>query len=137
LSYCVIDASVAVAWSIESETTDAIEALFERVGDEGATIPRLWLIETLNALLAAERRGRISGNQVEGDLLDFEMMRLTYDVFVPRDLWRQTLLLARRQGLTIYDATYLELAIREALPLATLDKALIVAARAEGVELVI
>ena len=137
MTICVIDASVAVAWAIESEGSGSIDRLFERIGEEGAMVPRLWLIETSNALLMAERRGRISDEQLEGHLSDFERIRLTYDVWVARDLWRETLEFARRHRLTVYDATYLELALRTNLPLATLDRELAVAARREGVDVLI
>ena len=66
-------------------------------------------------------------------LRDISRLAITVDSS-PNEI--QVLTLARRHRLTVYDAAYLELALREGLPLATLDEALASAARAETVLLI-
>lgn len=65
-------------------------------------------------------------------LLDLERFPLEIDASTNDVAWSETLTLADRHNLTVYDAAYLELAMRRALPLATLDTRLADAARAEG-----
>jgi predicted nucleic acid-binding protein len=131
----VVDNSVALAWCFSDERTDAIMALLDRVAEEGAAAPGLWPIEALNGLMAAERRGRIDAaarRRLAGFLQD---LPITIDEETAHRTWTATAALAEAHGLTAYDATYLELAQRLGLPLATSDRALIAAARAVGVPL--
>ena len=134
MSPFVVDCSVAVAWLFEDEVTPATDALLERLKDGGAMVPGLWRLELGNVLAGAERRGRISRSQVAAyiDLLD--RLPIVTDGETENRAFRETLLLARQQGLTTYDACYLELAMRRGLELATLDKALVRAARRVEVE---
>jgi predicted nucleic acid-binding protein len=129
----VIDASIALAWCFRDEQSGDVMALLDRVHDETAMVPPLWRVEVANALLMAERRRRVEQAEVERliELLS-ELPIVVDDVSSGHD-WSDTLLLARNDRLTLYDATYLELAMREGLPLATLDTDLAVAARRHGV----
>jgi predicted nucleic acid-binding protein len=128
MSGFVLDCSIAVSWCFEDEASPATDALLERVRDEGALIPALWHLELGNVLLQAERRGRIEPSDV-GLRLDLLMTLpiLTDDGGTARAL-REVLTLARAEKLTTYDAAYLELAMRQGLPLATKDHLLIQAA---------
>lgn len=129
----VVDNSVALAWCFEDEQTDAIMALLDRVADAGAVAPQLWPIEALNGLLTAERRGRVDiakRRRLAGFL---RQLPIEIDDETATQTWTATAELAERHALTAYDAAYLELAQRRALPLATSDVALINAARAAGV----
>jgi len=129
----VVDNSVALAWCFEDEQTVGIMALLDRVAEVGAIAPQLWPIEALNGLLTAERRGRI-GRDVRQRLAGFlQELPIRIDEETASRSWTTTAHLAERHGLTAYDATYLELAMRRGLPLATSDTALIAAARAVGV----
>ena len=131
----VLDNSVALAWCFEGEQTDAIMALLDRVTDSGATAPQLWPVEALNGLLTAERRGRIDAatrRRLAGFLQD---LPISIDDEPATRVWTMTSALAEAHRLTAYDATYLELALRLGVPLATGDRNLTVAAREAGVPL--
>jgi predicted nucleic acid-binding protein len=100
-----------------------------------AHVPALWLWETANVLVQAERRGRISPAAIRTYLGLLEGLPISIDQPSTASIWHDTLALARSHRLTSYDAAYLELSLRRGLPLATRDKALQAAARLEGVPL--
>jgi predicted nucleic acid-binding protein len=129
----VIDSSIALTWCFEDEATPETDALFERVRDGGAIVPGLWHLELGNVLLQAERRGRIGGPDVAARLDLIAELPISVDQETTIRAWRETLALARSERLTVYDATYLELARRRHLPLWTLDGELALAAVRRGV----
>lgn len=105
---------------------------------EGAkpVVPALWRFEVSNAVVVAERRGRVTPGQVKtlaADLEEFEDFAEIDPLAVRYSILIET---ARRARLTVYDATYLELAARRRLPLATLDDRLREAGRKDGLELI-
>jgi predicted nucleic acid-binding protein len=117
----VLDNSVAVAWCFEDEQTPALLALLQRTAESGAFAPALWPLEAANALLVAERRGRL-GRDRRRRLCGFlKAMPITLDPDTAAQAWTTTAGLAERFGLSAYDAAYLELAERLDLPLASLD----------------
>ncbi len=120
----VIDASLTLTWYFDDETTPATEALLDRVSETGAVVPGLWRLEVANAFQSALRRKRISAVYRDESLAELAQLPVTIDNDTDTYAWTTTLRLAERFGLTIYDATYLELAQRRSLPLATLDKEL-------------
>jgi predicted nucleic acid-binding protein len=129
----VLDASVTVSWFLpDEEHRDALDA-WRRSADEEVHVPLHWWFEVRNTMLMGERRNRISEHMTTHSLNRLSLLPITVE---PRPDEADVLDVARRWRLTFYDATYLELARRKALPLATLDRELIVAARSEGVELV-
>lgn len=130
----VLDNSVALAWCFEDEQTPAIMALLDRVTETGATAPMLWPLEALNGLLAAERRRRLDAPRRAQLAALLHALPITIDTETAERAWATTAELAERFGLSVYDATYLELALRRALPLATQDRALRAAAVASGVD---
>ncbi len=131
----VLDNSVALAWCFEDDQTAAIMGLLDRVTETGAVAPQLWPVEALNGLLTAERRGRIDG-AVRQRLAGFlRELPINIDDETAIRVWTATAQLAEQHRLTAYDATYLELALRLGLPLATSDKPLIAAAQTAGVTL--
>ena len=133
MSALVIDSSAALSWCFEDEASPETDAVFEQVRDQGAVVPGLWHLEVANVLLQAERRGRITTGDVAMCLeLIADLPIMTDDETIAR-AWREILALARAQGLTTYDATYLELAIRRGPPLVTRGEALIAAAERTGV----
>jgi predicted nucleic acid-binding protein len=133
VSALVIDSSAALSWCFEDQASPGSDALFEEVRDQGAVVPGLWHLEVANVLLQAEKRGRITAADVVMRLeLIAELPIMTDDETIAR-AWREMLALARAEGLTTYDATYLELAVRRGLPLVTRDEALIAAAKRSGV----
>lgn len=130
----VLDCSVAVAWCFDDEASPPLDALLDRVQRDGAVVPPLWTIEITNVLVHASRNGRIAPQAVQERLGLFDMLRIETDAAGTGAGWRGTVLaLATAETLTAYDATYLELAIRRGLPLATSDKALRRAATRHGV----
>jgi predicted nucleic acid-binding protein len=131
----VIDSSVSLAWCFEDERSDAADAVLKRLVAEGAHAPVLWPSEVLNVLVLAERRSRITGDQRQRLVTLLRELPITLDAETMARAWTETAELAARLRLTVYDATYLELAHRLGLPLATLDQDLRAAAATLGVEL--
>lgn len=130
----VVDASVAAAWYLPDERAPGPTRLLERLREEWAVAPGLFWFEIRNILLVNERRARITEEATTDALDDLERLSIRPD---GEPGWRSVVALTRRRRLTVYDAAYLELAIRQTLPLATLDRELAAAARAEGVALVV
>jgi len=137
VSALVIDSSAALSWCFEDEASPGSDALFERVRDHGAVVPELWHLEVANVLLQAEKRGRITAAVVAMRLALIAELPITTDDETTARAWRETFPLARAEGLTTYDAAYLELAIRRGLPLMTKDAALIAAAGRSGVAIAV
>jgi predicted nucleic acid-binding protein len=128
----VIDASVVIAWAFKEEHANA-ELSFARIQTEEAIVPALWWYELRNVLVLGERQGRLTERETARFLRDLSRFAITMDSLHSEI---QIMTLARRHRLTVYDAAYLELAQREAVPLATLDEELAAAARAEQVALI-
>jgi predicted nucleic acid-binding protein len=122
----VLDTSVAVSWLLPDESSGESKAWLERLVVEGGLVPNLWPLEVGNALLMAQRRQRVKAVQA---LMDLPIER---DQETSERAWRETLQLADDHGLTLYDAAYLELAVRLDLPLATFDQPLKIAAQRFG-----
>ena len=131
----VLDSSATLAWIYSDETTDPIRRLFDAVADDGAVVPALWRLEIANSLTVAVRRGRIDANFRCAVLSDLALLDITIDDHTDVHAWGETLSVADRFQLTVYDAAYLELAQRRNLPLATLDRELRVAAKSLGLHL--
>ena len=131
----VLDCSVTMAWCFEDERTAATDALLARVVDAGAIAPFLWPLEVTNVLLNAVRRKRIPSEAVNQVAQRIAVLPVAIDTDGAALVWANTLQLAERYALTSYDACYLELAQRKALPLATLDAALRKAAITAGIVL--
>lgn len=128
----VIDASATLASTDLDETTAAIAAVFSRVIVEDAWVPGLWRIEVANSLALSVRRGRMSVARRDEALVDLARLPIFDDTETAAHVWGRTLLLADLHRLTVYDATYLELALRLSLPLAALDEDLRRAAQQEN-----
>ena len=129
----VLDNSVALAWCFEDEQTPPIMALLDRVVETGAIAPLLWPLEALNGLLVAERRRRLDAAKRAELAGLLRALPITLDDETADKSWGDTLRLAEAFRLSVYDATYLELAQRRRLPLASMDRALCSAAAAIGV----
>jgi predicted nucleic acid-binding protein len=131
----VVDASVALAWCLSDESDEEAERLLDRVVAEGGAAPAHWPLEVANGLLNAERRKRLSPADTD------RARRLITDLgieLVPVELETATgsaLELARKHGLSAYDAGYLGLASYRGLALGSLDGPLRKACVAEGVPL--
>lgn len=132
----VLDSSATMARLWEDETTPAIQRLFELVRDHGAWVPSLWRLEVANALEMDARRGRHPTEFRDGAFADLALLPIRVDPETDLQAWGATARLAAKHRLTIYDAAYLELAIRRKIPLATLDRELRAAAERERVEVI-
>ncbi|MBV8030836.1 MAG: type II toxin-antitoxin system VapC family toxin [Betaproteobacteria bacterium] len=127
----VIDASIALPWFLHDERSAFTDGILSELGQAEIWVPPLWRLELANGLLMAERRKRID-RQTRLEALELaEGMAIRVDS-APVQL-REISSLAERHGLTAYDASYLELAVRQGFALATLDRTLAHAAAAEGV----
>lgn len=109
------------------------DAILERVRDEGAVVPALWHLELGNVLVQAERRQRLRATDTTLRLGLIADLPIRTDPEPPDRLLGDVLALARAEGLTTYDAAYLELALRNGVPLASRDRALVQAAGRAGV----
>ena len=129
----VLDASVTAVWAFDDEDHPVAGLARQALIDDPAFTPSLWWFELRNTLIVNERRKRITELQVTRFLEILARLPIQLD-FEPNE--RDVLTVARRYRLTVYDASYLELALRLSLPLATLDGELIAAARAENIKLI-
>jgi predicted nucleic acid-binding protein len=127
----VFDCSVTLAWFLEDERTAFTDTAFELLENADCWVPFLWRLEFPNALLIAERRRRVGREQRLEILDNAAQLFLRTDNVLP-DI-RSLSGLADRRGITVYDASYLELALRAGADLITLDRGLADAAAAEGV----
>jgi len=136
LNRFVVDASVALCWYFEEQKTDYTEAVFDCLasGDE-ALVPALWPLEVVNSLVVAVRQKGISAEQFETFLQDLKDLPVAVDVEGLRRIYSSIARISQQHQLSSYDATYLDLAVAEKLPLATLDHNLRAAAKRAGVEL--
>jgi predicted nucleic acid-binding protein len=132
----VLDSSATLAWIYDEEQGDIPRRIFEQVAARGAWVPSLWRLEVANGLRTGLRRGRIDVPDRNAALADLAMLRIAVDSETDRHAWTTTLQLSERFELTLYDAAYLELAQRRALPLASFDGALCSSARALGVAVI-
>jgi predicted nucleic acid-binding protein len=129
----VVDSSVTMSWCLGDETDEYAAATLQALRTHTARVPCLWPFEVANGLWMAERRGRITLAEIQRALADVSALPIEVDGTGFGRAFQEVLGLARQEGLTAYDAAYLELAMREALPLATLDEPLRNAAVRVGV----
>jgi predicted nucleic acid-binding protein len=133
----VIDASATLPWCFEDEATDWTEVLLDRLSaGEVVFTPAHWPVEVSNGLLTAIRKKRIAPERAELFWDKLLSLRIVVEPPLSPDQIRAVFALCTQHGLTFYDATYLELARRMDVPLATLDTALLRAAPSEGVTFV-
>jgi predicted nucleic acid-binding protein len=133
----VVDGSITLAWCFVDESSDQARHVQALVARDGAVVPAHWHLEVANGLLMGKRRGRITPPNREASLGLLWSLRLEVDDRTQARAFADTFALAERHQLTIYDAAYLELALRRGLPLATLDSQLHHAAIAANVPVLI
>jgi predicted nucleic acid-binding protein len=131
----IVDASVGFAWVYQGQATPETDHLLNAVAAGASVIvPALWFLEMSNVLLMAQRRHRLTPAQRKAAMEKLTAMQLTVDEEGTRHAFGKTSELAEKYGLTLYDATYLELASRRSLPLASRDQTLRNAARQCGLK---
>lgn len=123
-----------MAWCLPDEADPQADAVMATVAAQGAVVPVVWHWEVANVFALADRRGRLAEGLLPDLLAQVAALGIVPDEASPVAHWQLVITLANRHRLSVYDAAYLELAMRRALPLASLDKALRRAAEAEGVE---
>ncbi len=128
----VLDCSLTVAWFFEDGMNRYAQAVEDSLA-AAAVVPGLWPLEVANALLVGERRSRATEANVTTFLRLLAALPIALDDDTASRAWQQSLHLARSHRLSVYDAAYLELALRQGLPLATLDDRLAAAATSAGV----
>jgi predicted nucleic acid-binding protein len=131
----VLDASVALAWFVDDPVPSYAVQIKQFIeGGMKAVVPALWTLEMANGFCMAERRGKLTAEQIDHGLRQLEIITVS-GIRIGAEVAsiREQLATARAFQLTAYDAVYLELARREGLPLATLDKVLRAAAAKAGV----
>ena len=134
----VLDNSVAMRWLLASNKASDqryAESVLKSLANAQAIVPNLWHLEAANVLLSATNRKEIEISEVERFTVQLENLPITVDTLTANQVFGHTISLARAYRLSSYDAAYLELALREGLPLATLDKALLKAARRSDIEI--
>lgn len=129
----VVDSSLALAWYLEDEQDAYADAVLDVLSDTEAVVPPLWPYEVANGLWVAERRGRTTITHIQRVLALLQPLPIHVDLAAHERARGEVLSLARQEGLTVYDAAYLELAMRQGLPIATLDRQLRDAAVRVGV----
>jgi len=129
----IVDNSVVMSWCFKEQANPYADSILERFKEAVAYVPPVWPLEVVNVLLAAERKKCIS----EADSVHFISLLSQLPIFVeyesPEKSMKDLLGLARIHNLSSYDASYLDLAMRKGLPLATLDKNLRKAAESTNV----
>jgi predicted nucleic acid-binding protein len=128
-----VDCSVAARWLLPDEATPYTEAVFDLLATQDAVVPALFLSGFANVFLKLSRQRKLTAEQAAGAVercaqLGLEIDRQTPD---PARLFS----LAAQYGLSAYDATYLELALRRGVPLACWDGGLGAAAEKAGLYL--
>lgn len=125
----VIDNSVVMTWCFKDEANQYADAILDSLEVSAGFVPSIWPLEVCNVLLVAERKKRIG----EADSARFIALLTELPIIVeqepPERMIKEIFALAREHKLSSYDASYLDLAMRKGLPVATLDKNLIAAAK--------
>jgi predicted nucleic acid-binding protein len=129
----VIDCSVAMAWCFEDENGDLAEAVLECLSNTEAWVPSLWPVEVADVLLLAERRERLTSADSTRFVQLLSSLPIQVDDSAHERALGPVLSTGRELGLSAYDATYLELAMRLGAQLATADERLREACRRSGV----
>lgn len=132
----VIDASTALGFLMQHEQeAHSLKAMEAMEAGTPVVVPAHWWLEVANGLIMAERRKRATQADITEALNLVQALPVSTDEETARRSGSETAALARQHGLTVYDAAYLELAMRGGAFLATSDRTLRHAAIAAGVPL--
>ncbi len=131
----VLDTSVTMAWCFPDEETPETRDLFMRMPTSAVIVPAIWPREVANVLLIGERRHRLTQAQVVQFMELLQTLAITIEAGGAMETLGSVVAIGRRHNLSAYDASYLELAMRQGLPLATQDTRLRAAATRAGVPL--
>src|SRR5688572_3209024 len=123
-----------MAWCFPDEATPESSRILDRLEKEAALVPAHWFLEVTNVLAVAEKHKRITPAQSAEFLALLETLEIEADDEAPGRAFAHLLPLCRSEGLTSYDAAYVELALRRRLPVASLDDDLRSATKRLGIE---
>lgn len=124
-----------MAWFFADEANDYTASILDALATHTCLVPSLWSLEVANVMLMGQRRGRCNEADCSRFISLLAALQIATDYRTPDLALHDSYRLAQQYRLTSYDVAYLELAIREGLPLATQDKALRQAAQQTGVHL--
>lgn len=125
----VLDCSFTMAWCFEDETSEYADFVLENFKNTSAVVPTIWPLDIANILLLSKKKKRITEVQSASFIDALSALPIVVDQSTSIRAMHSIFTLAGQLGLTIYDAAYLELALREKIPLLTLDEGLIKAAK--------
>jgi len=109
----VLDASIVAFWAFVDEDHPVANMALELIRTDEARVPALWWFEVRNILIVNERRERLTESDTASFLGKLARLPITVDRS-PGEA--DVLMLARQHRLSVYDASYLELARREGIP---------------------
>lgn len=132
----VLDASIAVAWHLPDESAEYAGRILDTLRGGKALAPAVWPLEVANALVVAERRGRLAPGEASRASMLLSALPIVVRTLTMSDVSEYVLPLALHHGLSIYDASYLAVAIIEGAPLATADGLLRDAAVRAGIPII-
>lgn len=136
MSRLVIDASMTLSWLLPDEgRVSSLAVRNALVKAESVWVPGHWRLEVYNSLWMAERRKRLDATGIAQAITLCEQLPVVVDPETNDRAGSETLSLARQHTLSVYDAAYLELALRRGASLASLDSPLRMIARKLGVRL--
>lgn len=118
----VLDCSVALAWCLPDESNDYADNVLDLLVEQQAIVPSLWHLEVMNVLLMAQRKNRLDIDKIPLILHTLSQLSISTDSKQINISDEAFIVFAQQHQVTSYDATYLYLAKREQIPLATLDK---------------
>jgi len=124
MEHFVLDNSIVMAWCFEDESNALADAVLEQMETMIAIVPAIWPLEVGNVLLVAERRGQLSEADSSRFLSMLANLPIQSEIETRQRAMSDILFLAREYKLSTYDASYLDLAMREGVPLASLNKGL-------------
>lgn len=132
----VIDNSVVMSWCFQDETNKYADDVLGLLEEGTAYVPAIWPLEVSNVLLVAERRKRLSQADSSRFISLLSELPIIVDQESPERMLSEILALAREYKLSSYDASYLDLAMRKGLPVATTDINIIAAAKRSSVPII-
>ncbi len=125
----IIDNSVVMAWCFKDETNQYADHILDRLELSTGFVPSIWPLEVSNVLLVAERKKRIGEADSARFIALLSELPINVEQETPERMMKEIFALARKHNLSSYDASYLDLAMRKGLPIATLDKNVLAAAK--------
>jgi len=129
----VVDNSVVMSWCFEDENCEYADSVLESLKDHTAIVPSIWPLEVGNVLLVAERKKRLDASDSSQFIALLSELPIMVDQEPPARMFSEIFTLAREYDLSAYDASYLDLAIKRGVPIATLDNRLLTAAKQNNV----